>query len=146
MNMGPRRSRPSWRALDGRAVRPESWLMAAAVVGILLVEVAMSSRVAELSLGLDRNRKALEGMQARLEYVRAQLERQTTRATLTPLANQLGLSPADARQVVVLPASYLAAGRTNTRSTDAPSLVAWAERLKSELVPDATARSRTGKD
>jgi hypothetical protein len=120
--------------------------MAAAVVGMLLVEVAMSSRVAELSLSLDRNRKALEGAQTRLDYVRAQLERRTTRATLASLADELALSPADPQQVVVLPASYLAAGRPTGGSGDAPALVAWAERLASELVPDATARARNEKD
>jgi hypothetical protein len=146
MNGGPRRSRPSWRVPEGRAIRPELWLVAAATVGMLLVEVCLSSRVAELSLDLDRNRTALVAAQARLEFVNAQLERQTTRATLAPLAVELGLSPADARQVVVLPAAYLAAARPPARSGDASSIVAWAERVSRALVPDATARSRGWKD
>ncbi len=146
MNGVTRRSRPSWRVPEGRAIRPELWLIAAATVGLLLVEVWLSSRVAELSLTLDRNRTALVAAQARLEFVHAQLERQTTRATLAPLASELGLSPADARQVVVLPAAYLAAPGTPARSGDAPSLVAWAERASRVLVPEATARGRGNKD
>ena len=142
MNGGPRRSRPSWRVPEGRAIRPELWLVALATVGMLLIEVCLSSRVAELSLTLDRNRSALVAAQARLEFVRAQLDRQTTRATLAPLASELGLAPADARQVVVLPAAFLAAGRSPARSSDAPSLVAWAERVSRVLVPEATARGR----
>ncbi len=146
MNGGTRRSRPSWRAPEGRAIRPEWWLVAAATVGMLLVEVWLSSRVAELSLSLDRNRTALVAAQARLEFVRAQLDRQTTRATLAPLASELGLAPADTRQVVMLPAAYLAASGGATRSADAPTLVAWAERVSRVLVPDASARGRGTKD
>jgi hypothetical protein len=146
MTGGLRRSRPSWRVPEGRAFRPEPWCIAAAVVAMLLVEVWMSARVAGLSLELDRNRTALEAAQARLQFVCARLERQTTRATLAPLADELGLSPADARQVVVLPAAYLAAAGTSTRSGDAPWAVAWAERAARVLVPDATARSRDMKD
>ncbi len=142
MNGGPRRSRPSWRIPEGRAIRPELWLVAAAAVGMLLAEVWLSSRAAELSLTLDKHRSALVAAQARLEFVHAQLERQTTRATLAPLASELGLSPADVRQVVVLPSAYLAAPGAPARSGDAPSLVAWAERVSRVLVPEATARDR----
>ena len=59
MKVGIRRSRPFWQMHESRPVRPEPWLIAAAVTGILLVEVWQSSRVAELSLALDRSRSAL---------------------------------------------------------------------------------------
>jgi hypothetical protein len=143
---GPRRSRPFWRVPEGRAIRPELWLVAAAAVGMLLVEVWLSSRVAELAIALDRNRSSLVAAQARMEFVQAQLERQTTRATLAPLAAELGLSPADARQVVALPAAYLAASDAPARSGAAPGAVAWAERIARALVPDATARGRVNRD
>jgi hypothetical protein len=143
---GPRRSRPSWRVPEGRAIRPELWLVAAAAVGMLLVEVWLSSRVAELAITLDRNRSALVAAQARMEFVQAQLERQTTRATLAPLACELGLSPADVGQVVALPAAYLAASSASTRSAAAPLATAWAERIARALVPDATARGRVNRD
>ena len=68
-----RRSRSSWRVAEARAVRPELWLAALALVGMLLVEVGQGSRVAELALQLDQNRSALAQAQARLEFVQAQL-------------------------------------------------------------------------
>lgn len=142
MNSHVRRSRLSWRAQDARVARPELWLIAAAVVGMLLVEVWQSSRMAELSLTLDQSRTALEQAHARLDFVRADLERHTTRAELAPLANQLGLAPLDAQQVVVVPAEYLADGG---RADGAPSAtLAWAERASRVLVPEATARDRAG--
>jgi hypothetical protein len=138
-----RRSRPSWRVSEARALRPELWLVATAVVAMLLVEVWQSSRVAELCLSLDRSRSALVQAQARLEFLRAELDRQTTRAELVPLASQLGLAPADAQQVVVLPAEYLTGSETARDGEPAPKL-ALAERLSRVLVPEATARGRGG--
>jgi hypothetical protein len=109
---------------------------------MLLVEVWQSSRMAELSMTFDQNRSALEQAHARLDYVRADLERRTTRAELAPLADQLGLAPADAQQVVVLPAAYLAAQHERPRDETSVSLLAWAERASRALVPEATARDR----
>jgi hypothetical protein len=128
MNKEVHRPHPSWRA--------------SAAVGVLLVEVWQSSRLAQLCYALDHTRTALTQAQARLEFVHAQLDRQTTRAELAPLASQLGLVPADAKQVVHLPSEFLAdAGET--RTTDDPgSVLAWAERASRALVPEATARSR----
>jgi len=139
-----RSSRSSWNALDARSLRPELWLLATAVVGVLLIEVAQSSRVAELCLSLDRNRAALVQAQARMEFVQAQLDRRTTRAELAPLASQLGLAPADARQVVALPARYLTADEPRDRDQSLVPLVAWAERASRAIVPEATARVRAG--
>ena len=142
MKHEPRRSRPSWRASEMRVARPGLWLIAAAVVGMLLTEVWEGSRVAQLSLALGQNRTALEKAQARLAFVRADLERRTTRAETAPLASRLGLAPADAQQVVALPSAYLAAGATPTRDGEPASVLAWAERASRALVPEATARVR----
>ena len=141
MNRNGRRPLASWRAPDRRALRPELWVIALVAVGMLLVEVWQSSRMAELCLALDHNRAAVQQAQARLEYLRAQLDRRTTRAELTPQAIQLGLVPADAKQVVQLPPEYLAAGDGRPRGDSRPAL-AWAERVSRVLVPEATARGR----
>ncbi len=137
-----RRTAPSWRASEMRVARPGLWLVAAVVVGMLLVEVWAGSRVAQLSLTLGQNRTALEKAEARLAFVRADLERRTTRAEAAPLASRLGLAPADARQVVALPASYLAADRGPERGADRGPVLALAERASRAIVPDATARMR----
>lgn len=142
MKQGPRRSRPSWRASEMRVARPGLWLVAAAVVGMLLVEVWEGSRVAQLSLALGQNRAALEEAQARLAFVRADLERRTTRAETAPLASRLGLAPADAQQVVALPSAYLATAATPHRDDAPASVLALAERASRALVPEATARVR----
>jgi hypothetical protein len=146
-----RRSRLSWRAgvptwspaPETRFVRPELWLAAAALVGVLLAEVWQSSHVAQLSLELAQKRAALESARARLLYVRADLERRTTRAETAPLAARLGLAPADAQQVVALPSRYLVADATPHR-TGQVSALALAERASRALVPEATAKSRAG--
>ena len=137
-----RRSRSSWRAPEVRVTRPGLWLIAAAVVGMLLVEVWAGSRVAQLSLSLGHHRTALEKAQARLAFVRADLERRTTRAETAPLASRLGLAPADAQQVVALPSAYLANGATAKPTGKPASVLAWAERASRAIVPEATARVR----
>lgn len=141
MNRDVRRPLASWRVPDRRALRPELWLVALAALGMLLVEVWQSSRMAELCLVLDRNRASVQQAQARLEYLRAELERSTTRAELAPQASLLELVPVDARQVVRLPREYLAAADDRAGRQDRPAL-AWAERVSRAIVPDATARDR----
>ena len=137
-----RRTRPSWRA-DARVLRPEMWLCAASLVGVLLVEVWQTSQVAQVCLALDRTRSASEKAHARIEFVRADLDRRTTRAELTPLASRLGLAPADAQQVVMLPSEYLVDDAAPPRGADRPaSMFALAERASRFLVPEATARGR----
>src|SRR5436190_7038565 len=130
-----RRNRPRWRAQDAHVSRPGLWLLALGLVGMLLVEVGQSSRMAELSLQLDQNRAALVQAQARLEFVRAQLERRITRAELAPQADKLGLQPVDPKQVVALPAEYLAAETAADGPTDNASLLGLAERASRALVP-----------
>ena len=141
MNRDVRRPLASWRAPDRRALRPELWLVALAAVGMLLVEVWQSSRMAELCFDLARNRTEVQQAQARLEYLQAELDRRTTLANLTPQAGLLGLVPADDRQVVQLPPEYLAAADQRTGRDSRPTL-AWAERVSRVLVPEATARGR----
>ena len=139
-----RRNRPRWRASEARVTRPGLWLFAFALVTMLLVEVGQSSRMTELSLELDQNRAAVVQAQARLEFVQAQLDRRTTRAELAPQASKLGLKPADPRQVVALPAEFLAADAPADGSIDPASLLGLAERASRVLVPEATARVRGG--
>ena len=141
MNRDVRRPHALWRAPDRRALRPERWVVALVAVGMLLVEVWQSSRMAELCLALDHNRAAVQQAQARLEYLHAQLDRRTTRSELAPQASLLGLVPVDARQVVQLPPEYLAAADKRTGQDSRPAL-AWAERVSRVLVPEATARGR----
>lgn len=142
--MSPKLHRPRvvWNATEARAFRPELLLAALGLLGLLLTEVWQNARVAELCLHLERTHRALAAAQAREAYVSAQLERRVTRAALSPVAGSLGLVPADARQVVTLPAEYLSADESHPTS-DAPVL-AWADRVSRALVPDATARDRNG--
>jgi hypothetical protein len=119
-------------------------MVTAVALGMLLVEVWQSSRMAQLCLELDQTRTASVRTGARLSFMRAALERHSTRAELAPMAQALGLAPADAQQVVLLPSEYLADERTIARDEDSVSLLALAERALGALVPEATARSRTG--
>lgn len=137
------RMAPSWRASEGRVARPELWLLAALVVGMLLTEVWQSTRVAELSLALDQTRTAMQQVHARVDFVRAELERRSTRAELAPLAERLRLAPPEAQYVVVLPAEYLASGEAPAVKDD-HSLALLAERVSRVLVPEAKARGRSG--
>ena len=141
MTQHVRRSFESRRAPDRRALRPGLWVLALVAVGMLLVEVWQSSRMAELCLALDQNRAKVQQAQARLEYLQAQRDRRTTRAELAPQARLLGLVPVDAKQVVQLPPEYLAAADPRAAQERRPAL-AWAERFSRALVPEATARDR----
>jgi hypothetical protein len=120
------------------------WLLAVVVTGILLVEVWQSSRVAELSLGLDRTRSALTETRAHVDYLRAEGDRRITRAELAPVARQLGLAPAQVHQVVALPSEYLTEARPAERRIKTSTVWTWAERASRALVPEATARGRIG--
>jgi hypothetical protein len=118
-------------------------MITAVALGMLLVEVWQSSRMAQLCMELDKTQTASVRTCARLNFMRAALERHSTRAELAPAAHALGLAPADAQQVVLLPSEYLADERTIARDADSVSLLALAERVWGALVPEATARSRT---
>jgi len=140
--MDVRGSRSTWRVNERRALRPGLWLIALAAVGMLLVEVWQNARLAEQCLILDQTRTELARAQARLEYVRARIDRAATRAELLPLASQLGLVPADAQQVVQLPTAYLADGEDGRPVGTSSTALALAERAARALVPEATARGR----
>jgi len=120
------------------------WLLALGVVGLLLMEVGQYSHKAELCLALEQTRAAGVRANARLDFVRADLERRTTRAQLVAWAAPLGLAPAEAQQVVTLPSEYLADGGSTPRDGGSASVLAWAERASRSIVPDATARDRAG--
>jgi len=135
--------RPSWRIPEARALRPEPWLAATVLVAMLLVEVWQNSHMAELGLELDQNRTALARAHARMEFVRAGFERRATRPELAPLAQELGLVPADARQIVSLPSEYLADDESAPRTPEPATIAALAEKASRALVPEARARTRT---
>ncbi len=136
------RIRRSFEAGARHAIRPELMLVAVAAVGMLLVEVWQSSRMTELAMSLDGSRSALQHARARWDCARARLERQSTRAEQVSLAGELGLTPADAQQVVQLPSEYLADAADVPTEGKAPPALAWAERAARALVPEATARAR----
>ena len=125
-------------------MRPELWLVAAIAVAMMLVEVWQSSKVTELCLSLSQSRQTLQQAQARLDADQAALDRLTTRTGLEPVALQLGLVPADARQVVNLASEYLADAGVADRGADAATPGTFAERIASALVPDAGAKGRSG--
>lgn len=136
------RFQKSWRAHEARVFRPAPWLAAAAVLGLLLVEVWQSSTLTERVQEMDRMRSELVEAQARLEYAQARLEQLTTRTELAPLVERMGLVPADAAQIVHVPAEFLEDGDAPAAPEKAPTLLAIAERASRVLVPDATARGR----
>ncbi len=144
MKAGVRRQRPSWRALDAGSMRPELWLGAFALTGVLLIEVWQSSQVAGLSRALDQTRSALVETQTHVAHLRARTDRRITRAELDLAARRMGLAPAHERQMIGLPAAYVAVAEGPDRPSSTPGVLAWAERLSRVLVPEATARVRTG--
>jgi hypothetical protein len=142
MNPNLHRPRVLWNAGESRRPRFGVWLAAFALLGLLLAEVWQNARVTQLCLNLERSQRALTAAEAREAYVRAQLDRRATRASLSPMAGSLGLVPADAGQVVMLPAEYLA--RDDSREPSAQ--LALAEQISRVLVPEATARERSGNE
>jgi hypothetical protein len=144
MKAGLRRSRPFWHASDARVLRPELWLVAAIAVTMMLVEVWQSSKVADLCLKLDQNRSVLQQIEARLQYVKAGLEHQTTRSGLAATAAAQGLVPADNSQVVNLPSEYLASDQESGDGGGNDRRGSFGERILRVMVPDARARSRAG--
>lgn len=133
--------RPRWR-VDHRALRPELWLVAAALTGMLLTEVWQSSRMAQECMAVDTAKRALERAEARLAYAKARRDQATTRRELGPVVTALGMVPADAQQVVHLPGSYLAQAEPARPAEETPSVLALAEGAARVLVPEASARVR----
>ena len=142
MNAGYSRKVPFWLAPETRFARPDVWVMAVLVVGMLLVEVWQSSRMAELCLGLDKTRTTLAAERTRLEFDQTRLSGGMTRSELEPLAARTGMMPVDAHHQIELPSRYLPADAPSPGT--GPSRMAWLDRVSRTLVPEATARSRTG--
>jgi len=136
-------NRPSWRTADSPIARPELWGLALVIVGMLLVEVWQSSRMAELGLGLDQKRSTLTQERSRLQFLQARVGQELTRTQEEPIAHRLGLAPMAANQQIDLPADYLVA-ETSARSSPGTTRMAWLDRVARTLIPDATARSRSG--
>ena len=142
MNMDGRRRIPAWRTREVRAWRPGWFLVAAAVMGVLLLEVWQTATVKSLSMSLDEASRSLQQASANLEWNRAELERENTRSELGPVAASLGLKPVDPSQIVALPADYLADSDRPVGPAGSPTVLAWAGRQLQTLVPEATARGR----
>ena len=130
---------PSWRARRDRPLRLGGVLVAAVLLSMMLVEVWQGATVKTLSVRLDERTRALQQASANLEYTRAQLQRESTRAELLPMAARLGLAPVDPSQIVALPSDYLAADAAGP-DADGASILAWAGRGLASLVPEASAR------
>jgi hypothetical protein len=141
MNTTRHRSMPSWRVADARIVRLGPALVAVATVGVLLLEVWQCSAVASLSDQVGRTTHALQQANAELLWARAQLDRESSRSSLGPVAGNLGLRPVDPSRIVLLPEDYLEPGDARPVGA-APSLLAYAGDALRSLVPDASARGR----
>jgi len=142
MRQVKRRSVPSWRVADARALRP-AWILAAVLLlAMLLLEVWQQSAVASLSLRVGQATDQLKRASNERDWMRAQLERNTTRAEVGSLAVSAGVRPADAAQVVWLPSDYLEEDGAAVNPEGSPTLLAAAGHALQSLVPEAKARGR----
>lgn len=137
-----RHSVPSWRVSTARRIQP-GWVLAAfLLLAMLLLEVWQQSAVASLSLRAGEATRQLTRASNELEWTRAQLDRNATRAEVGSLAFSAGVRPGDAAQVVWLPADYLEEDGVVANRDTSPTLLAAAGRTLQSLVPDAMARDR----
>lgn len=137
-----RHSVPSWRVSEARSFRP-GWLLAALVLlAMLLLEVWQQSAVASLSVRCSKADDLLKRASNELEWTRAQLDREATRAEVGTLAFSAGVRPGDAAQVVWLPSDYLEEDGVVAKPEASPALLASAGRALQSLVPEAMARGR----
>ena len=137
-----RHSVPSWRVSDVRAIRP-GWLLAALLLlSMLLLEVWQQSAVASLSVRTGKANDLLKRASNEMEWTRAQLDREATRAEVGTLAFSAGVRPGDAAQVVWLPSDYLEEDGAIASVERSPALLAQAGRALQSLVPEAMARGR----
>ncbi len=142
MRRAGKRTAPSWRMTDARALQP-GWLLGALLLlAILLLEVWQQSAVASLSLRAGRANEQLQRASNDLEWTRAQLDQNTRRSEVGSLAFSAGVRPADATQVVWLPADYLEEDGAAADPKGSPALLAAAGRALQSLVPEAKARGR----
>ena len=114
------------------------------VAGLVLIatfcEVWQATRVSEFTLQIDRAEKTLAQAEARQAYLESQLAATRTRPALAPLAQRLGMKPAEPSQIVLVPAVYLAGG--DVVENGGRTLVALGRRFAEVLVPSARARTR----
>ena len=142
MKQVKRRFVPSWRVPDARALQP-GWVLAAVLVlSVLLLEVWQQSAVASLSLRLGHATDVLKRTGNERDWLKAQLERNTTRAEVASLASAAGVRPAESAQVVWLPSDYLEEDGAVASQDGSPALLAAAGHALQSLVPEAKARSR----
>ncbi len=142
MSRPTRVSLPFWYVPERLIKHPELWVMAAIVMSMLLVEVWQTSRMAQLSVGLDQTRQDLKQADAQLAFAHAAADRRSTRVELLQMGEQLGLKPTRREQVWSLPSEYLADDRVTPRDDSDHEALAFAERVQGALVPEATARGR----
>lgn len=137
-----RKTAPSWRRPDVRALQPAWWLGAILLLAMLLLEVWQQSAVASLSVRAGTATDALKHASNDLDWTRAQLDQGATRAEVGSLAVRAGVRPGDAAQVVWLPEDYLEEDGVPAAPAGSPALLAAAGRALQSLVPEAKARSR----
>ena len=137
-----RHSVPSWRVSSARRIQPGWVLGAFLLLAMLLLEVWQQSAVASLSLRAGTANDQLKRASNELEWTRAQLDRNATRAEVGSLAFSAGVRPGDAAQVVWLPSDYLEEDGVVANRDDSPMLLAAASRTLQSLVPEAMARGR----
>lgn len=141
MNQDRRRSVPSWRVSDARAIRLEWLWLPLVILPLLLFEVWRSSEVASLSVEVSKANAELKQASTVLDWTRAELEKDSNRSETGPVATAIGLRPVDPMQIVALPAEYLEP-EALPLGTGTPTLIAAAGKALQSLVPDATARGR----
>ena len=112
------------------------------LLAMLLLEVWQQSAVASLSVSAGRANESLQRASNDLEWTRAQLDQNTRRSEVGSLAFSAGVRPADAAQVVWLPADYLEEDGVVADPSGSPALLAAAGRALQSLVPEAKARGR----
>ena len=125
---------------EGRRVPLAAWILGLVLVAAF-VEVWQVTRVSELTLQIDRASLELAKAEARRDDLEARLAATRTRPALAAHAKALGMKPAEPRQIVVVPAAYLAGGESGEEGGRA--LVALGRRVAETLVPSARARTRT---
>jgi len=117
---------PAWRVTDTPVVRPGWILGAILLLAMLLLEVWQQSAVASLSLRAGQATDQLKRASNERDWMRAQLERTTTRAEVGTLAFSVGVRPADAAQVVWLPSDYLEEDGVAVNHDGSPALLSFA--------------------
>ena len=137
-----RHSVPSWRVSSARAIQPVWVLGAIVLLAMLLLEVWQQSAVASLSLRSGQANELLKRAGNELEWTRAQLDHDATRAQVGTLAFSVGMRPGDAAAVVWLPSDYLEEDGDVADLAVPPTLLASAGRTLQSLVPEAMARGR----